>query len=96
MDMKPRMNLVEIRIFSLNNIPYQKQEQSRQKLGTFLENKVFQKSKFLKTFGLLFSKDFLERFDQFSKLKTDFENQNLEILEEVAHNIGKSDGDIIY
>ena len=65
-------------------------------LPSFLENKVFQKSKFLKTFGLLFFKEFfLERFDQFSTLKNDFENQNFEMFEEVVHNFGKSDGVII-
>ena len=36
----------------------------------------------------------VERFDQFSTLKNDFENQNFEMLEEVVHNFGKSDGDI--
>ena len=38
---------------------------------------------------------FLERFDQFSTLKNDFENQNFEMFEEVVHNFGKSDGGII-
>ena len=37
----------------------------------------------------------LERFDQFSTLKNDFENQNFEMFEEVVHNFGKSDSDII-
>ena len=37
----------------------------------------------------------MERFDQFSTLKKDFENQNCEMFEEVAHNFGKSDSDII-
>ena len=37
----------------------------------------------------------MERFGQFSKLKNDFENQNFEMFEEVVHNFGKSDGDII-
>ena len=38
---------------------------------------------------------FLARFNQFSTLKNDFENQNFEMFEEVVHNFGKSDGDII-
>ena len=38
----------------------------------------------------------MERFDQFSTMKYDFENQNFEMFEEVVCNIGKSDGDIIY
>ena len=38
----------------------------------------------------------LERWDQFSTLKNDFENQNFEMFDEVDHNFGKSDGDIIY
>ena len=32
---------------------------------------------------------------KFSTLKNDFENQNSEIFEEVVHNLGKSDGEII-
>ena len=31
----------------------------------------------------------------FSTGKNDFENQNFEMLEEVVHNFGKSEGDII-
>ena len=38
---------------------------------------------------------FLERFDQFSTLKNDFENQSFEMFEEVVHNSGKSDEDMI-
>ena len=38
---------------------------------------------------------FLERFDQFSTPKNDFENQNFEMFEEVVHNFGKSDGNFI-
>ena len=30
-----------------------------------------------------------------STLKNDFESQNFEMFEEVVHNFGKSDGDII-
>ena len=70
-------------------------------MGTVFENKVPQKSKFSKyTFGkswspspIFFKEIFLERFDQFSSPKNDFENQNFEV---VVHNFGKSDGDIIY
>ena len=55
---------------------------------------------FLVKVGLLVQyssqKLFLERFDQFSSLKNDFENQNFEMFEEVVHNFGKSDSDIIY
>ena len=55
---------------------------------------------FLVKVGLLVQyssqKFFLERFDQFSTLKNDFENQNFEMFEvEVVHNFGKSEGDII-
>ena len=39
---------------------------------------------------------FLEKFNQFSTLKNDFENQNFEMFNEVVHNFGKSEGDIIY
>ena len=41
LDIKPLMHLLEISIFSLNNVIVQpNHEQSRQKLGTFLGNKV--------------------------------------------------------
>ena len=97
------MHLVEISIFSLNNVTalsdLTNYEQSRQKLGTFLENKVFKKSKFSKTFFIkswssspIFFKEIL-----FGKIRLIFntENQNFEMFEEVVHNFGKSDGDII-
>ena len=47
------MHLMEISIFlskSCHCQTYQNYEQSRQKLGTILENKVSEKSKFSKTF----------------------------------------------
>jgi hypothetical protein len=37
----------------------------------------------------------MERFDQFSTLKNDLENQNFEMFK-VVHNFGKFDGDIIW
>ena len=37
----------------------------------------------------------MDRLNQFSTLKIFFENQNFEMFEKVAHNFGKSDGDII-
>ena len=37
----------------------------------------------------------LERFDQFLTLKNDFENLNFEMFEEIVHNFGKSDDDMI-
>jgi hypothetical protein len=63
-----------------------------------LKIKIF-KYIFLLKVGLLLQycskKKKLERFDQFSTLKNDFENQNFEMFEEVVHNFGKSDGAII-
>ena len=59
--------------------------------------KYFKKSKFSDNFNnkvgivILHRKCFLERFDQFSMLKNDFENQNFAILKEVVHKFGKSD-----
>ena len=64
---------------------FQNYGQSQQKLGTILENKGF----FLHR--ILFS----ERFHQFLTQKNDFESTNLEIFEEVVHNFGKSDDDMI-
>ena len=72
-------------------------------MGTFVENKVFiiqnfQKHFFIKSWSpspIFYSEIFfLERLDQFSTLN-DFQNQNFEMFEEVVHNFGKSDGDII-
>ena len=64
---------------------YQNYEQSRQKLGTFLENKILQKSFQKKTW-----KDSIN----FPHWKMT-ENQNFEMFEEVVHNFGKSDDDMI-
>ena len=72
-------------------------------MGILLENKVPQKSEFLENFfskswspNTITSKDlFSERFNQFSILKNYFENQNFEMFEEVGHNSGMSDSDII-
>ena len=86
-DMKPHMH--GNKHFSLNHShlqTYQNYELSRQKLGTFLENKVLQKSKFSKTTlhkskspsSIFFTEFFLAQFDQFSILKNDFENQNVQ------------------
>ena len=75
------------------NRGYQNYEQRRQKLGTSLE--IFKK-KFIKTRSLtpiFFNKNFFERFNQFSMMKNDFENQNFETFQEVVHNFGKSDSD---
>ena len=58
----------------------------------YLKNQNFQKHFLLKV-GL---KEKMERFDQSSTLKNDFENQNFEMFKEVVYNFGKSDGDIIY
>ena len=55
------------------------------------KNKKFQKFVLIKS-GLLvqFSSEnfFLERFNQFSMWKSDFENQNFEMFEEVVHKFG--------
>ena len=50
---KPQMHLWKISIFFTtwcHRQTYQNYEQNRQKLGTFLENKVLQKSKFSNNF----------------------------------------------
>ena len=39
---------------------------------------------------------FLKGFDEFSKMKNDFENLNFDMFEEVALNFGKHDSDISY
>ena len=77
-------------------------EQSWQKLGTFLEIKYFKNQNIQNIFFIknwssspIFFKKKMERFNQFSKLKNDFENKNFEIFEEFVHNFGKSDGEII-
>ena len=45
--------------------------------------------------NILHRKFFLERFDKFLTLKNDFECTNFEMFEEVVHNFGKSDDDMI-
>ena len=37
----------------------------------------------------------MERFNQFLMQKKDFESQNFAIFEEVVHNFGRSDDDMI-
>ena len=68
-----------------------------------LNCKVLSKSKFSKEIinkrylvsNILHNRKNLERLDQFSTLKNDFESQNFEMFEEVDHNFGKFDSDII-
>ena len=38
---------------------------------------------------------FWERFDQFLTQKNDFKSTNFEMFQEVVHNFGKSDADMI-
>ena len=93
--MKPRMHPVEISA----TVTSTKIIKSRQKLGTFLENKVFHKSKiskyvFDKSWSpspISFKDSFLERFRQFSTLKNDFENQTFQMFVKVVHNFAMSD-----
>jgi hypothetical protein len=73
-------------------------EQSRQKLGTFLENKLLSTIFIDISWSLnqiVFIESFLERLDQFLMLKNYFENQNFVIFAKVVHNFGKSDTGII-
>ena len=88
---------------SCHRQPYQNYEQSRQIWVQFqkikyLKNQNFQKH-FLIKVGLLVKyssqKLFLERFNQFLTQKNDFENTNFEMFEEVVHNFGKFDDDMI-
>ena len=53
----------------------------------YFKNQNFQKKTFNKNWfpsPILFTEKRLERFDQFSTLKNDLENQNFEMLEEVV------------
>ena len=45
---------------------------------------------------MFFTEKKSERFWQFSTLKNDFENQNLEIVEEVPNNFSRSDNMILW
>ena len=83
---------------------YQNYEQSRQKLGTILEikylkNQKFQKKKINRSWSpsriFFIEFFFLERFNQFLTQKNDFESTNFEMFQEVDHNFGKSDDDMI-
>ena len=64
----------------------------------YFKNKNFQKISVIKV-GLLHQYStqnfFLERFNQFSTLKNDFESQNFEMFDEVSHNFGMSDDGMI-
>ena len=104
---KPCMHLLEIgkHFFTkwCHCQTYQNYEQSRQKLGTFLENKVLQKSKFSKKLlikvGLLVQYSsqiffFLKDLPIFNTEKWLWKSE-FKMFEEVVHNFGKSDVDII-
>ena len=65
-------------------------------------NKVLKKSKFSNIFiskswspGQIFFTENSERFRGFLMLKNYFEIQNFAIFEEVVHNFGRSDNDMI-
>ena len=72
-------------------------------MGTFSENKVhtlksFQKISFIKVDLLVkysSEKKKSERFGWFLMPKNDFESTNLANFEEVVHNFGRSDDDMI-
>ena len=81
---------------------YQNYEQSQQKLGTFLENKVFHKSKFSQISFLKVdllvkysAQKKIERFGWFLMPKNDFESTNFANIEEVVLNFGRCDDDMI-
>ena len=64
----------------------------------YLKNQSFQKHFFNKSWSpsqIFFIEFFLERFNQFLTQKNDFESTNFEMFEEVVHNFGKSDDDMI-
>jgi len=61
----------------------------KKKLGTFLENKVFQKSKFSE-------KEINKSWSPSPIFFTEKQHLNFEMFEEVVHNFGKSDSDIIF
>ena len=44
---------------------------------------------------IFFIEFFFERFDQFLTQKNDFESMNFEMFEEIVHNFGKSDDEMI-
>ena len=67
----------------------------------YFKNQNFQKH-FTKSLSpsLVFYKEFFfgkiqSFFNNEKVLKNDFENQNLEMFEEVVHNFGKSDGNVV-
>ena len=74
---------------------YQCYQQSRQKLCTFLENKVFLKNinKSWSTSLIFFKEKKIRKIQWFLMLKNDFENQNFEIFEEVVDYFGRCDDD---
>ena len=65
--------------------------QTYQRLQNLYFQSHFSASKINQIFLIFFS----ERFDQFLTQKNDFESTNFEMFEEVVHNFGKSDDDMI-
>ena len=98
LDMKPFMHLVEIRFFftkSCHCQTYQNYEQSRQKLGTFLRNKVFKKKIIYKSWSpsQIFCTEKKVQKDSvdFWCQKLPFKVQIFANFEEVVYNFGRSD-----
>ena len=60
-----------------------------------LQNSNFQSHFSASKINGIFLNFFLERLDQFLTQKNDFESTNFEMFEEVVHNFGKSDDDMI-
>jgi hypothetical protein len=76
------MHLVEISIFSLNTYFHRQ---------TY-ENYEQSRQKLVSYLNIVHTNFFLK---DLTKFKNDFENQNFVMLEEVVHNFGKTDSDII-
>ena len=64
----------------------------------YFKNQNFQKLFYIKSWSpspIFFKEIFLGKIRPIFNTKNDFENQNFEMFEEVVHNFGKSDPDII-
>ena len=83
------MHLLEISIFSLTDVIIRPTKIMNR------ATKIGHTCKGWSSSIIFFIEKNLEGFGQFLMLKKDFESQNFAIFEEVVHNFGRSDDDII-
>ena len=94
---KPRMHLLEIDIFLLYHVTV-RPTKIMNRANKYWAHFWFSKNLFFKSLSpslILFTEKKSERFCWFLMLKNDFASMNFAIFEEVVHNFGRSDNDMI-